>query len=172
MITGVKTLICFVEKQPRKNNLIEVIPKITKSWFVSFDVKRRASSVTPAKQDAVIFGFWGRQDNGTSLAYRLPKVWFNRGTFHITILLLVGTVGYEYTYGQDINTLKFTNFKVVQYQKHSGKYVYEIYLNEKKVFGVVNNDPREFEKVRVFSSTPWNVPCDCIIRNFIYSNLE
>lgn len=139
---------------------------------MSFDVKRKTSSVKTVNYTNNIFGFIGKKENGAKRAHRLPRVWFKRGTFRITIFFLAFDITHKYTHNQDIDSVKFTNFKVVQYQKHSGKYVYEIYADGRKVFGGVNNDPREFEDVKVFFSTRWNRPCHCIVRNFIYSNLE
>lgn len=129
-------------------------------------------AVTPADNNTDVFGFFGKKENENTLAHRMPRVWFQKDTFRITILLVVFGKRHKYTHNQDIETAKFTNFKVVQYQKQSGKFVYEIYVDGTKVFGVINNDPREFENVEVFLSTPWNHPSDCIVRNFIYSNLE
>ena len=65
---------------------------------------------------------------------------------------------------------EYTKVTIQQVQQPDGAYVYSVYLDETKIHTTVNNDPREFDNVKLFASDKWYEPSKVVLRYFNFQS--
>ena len=71
---------------------------------------------------------------------------------------------------KDIPMEEYTKVTIQQVQRPDGAYHYSVYLNETKIHTTVNNDPREFDNVKLFASDKWYNPSKVVLRYFNFQS--
>ena len=149
----------------KKGQLLATLGGMRKEYSVSF-------MVLPTK----LITTWGSilhlTIGGDNAVYgdRIPVVFF-RIAPHLGRLYVSSAVNgkksYAYSSAAPYHKANvWINIKVKQF-KSGGDYRYQIFLDEKKVVDVVNNDPRDFKNVKVYAGNPWDDTQPGIIRNLV-----
>ena len=65
---------------------------------------------------------------------------------------------------------EYTKVTIQQVQQPDGAYVYSVYLDETKIHTTVNNDPREFDNVKLFASDNYYPASKAELRYFNFQS--
>ena len=146
-----------------KNKLVATIPKLEKTYDLSFEV-------FPTK-----FQGWSNvlhlSAGGSYRHYgdRTPAVWFRPGSgatnrFHICSAIN-GKRNYCYN-SKPYGVKKWHKIRIQQ-RKTGTNYVYTVSINGKEVHRVINSRPEEFKNVKVYASDSWYNAQPGYIRNLL-----
>ncbi|XP_065679558.1 uncharacterized protein LOC100201038 isoform X2 [Hydra vulgaris] len=148
-----------------QGKLISVIRKLKKEFIISFDVK----PLSYGTEWLNVIHFTNGSNIG-NVGDRIPGVWFHEngsGSLYIATPLN-GDPNHAFeTYPLPLN--QWTNVEISQF-RDGDCYMYCGKLNGETVFLQENAVPRSFKNVKVFSSDPWHLPQQGLIRNFYTIN--
>ena len=149
-----------------KNNLVAAIPKLTKSWSLSIDIKPLgALSGWKNIMHATIWENIGSHGDRTPVLDFLP----DSTRMHICSSLMDKISFCFDTQPLPLNV--YTNIKVKQESVGDSKYVYSIHVNDTLVLKEDLTElekVREFENVKFYLSNPWYPPANVVIRNCLF----
>ena len=143
-----------------KGKLLTTIPKWSKEWRVSFDIK-------PLKKVAAGYSNILHITTGRdccSYGSRIPAIWFSPNSFNLHISNSINGKGNYWSTLKPLTVNRFTTV-VVEQVKINGKYIFMIKFNGVPVKSIINNRPAAFSNVKVYSADPWYRPANAIVKN-------
>ena len=151
-----------------KNNLVTTIKKLSRTWFLSIDIKPYGTR-----------GIWSNvmhasiNANHGQHGYRTPAIFFHGGS---TNLYICSSVNNEENHCIDTDNIplnSYTNVQIKQAKINDNTYVYSIQINGTILFATtLSNTPREFHNVKVYLSNGWEEAAKAEIKNFLFMNIE
>ena len=69
----------------------------------------------------------------------------------------------------DLPANKFSTVKVTQVPRE-GVYHFEIYLDGKRIYTTVNNNPADYRNVKVYMADPFTTPANAIVNDLSYKS--
>ena len=162
---------CILEELLAKNRLLAVFPRLGKEWIVSFTLRLSTLSA-PTVFCSVIH----LTQNGNFGAYgdRNPAVMMERdGSLYKHISYLTGRNG-----NRNFQIAKMTvpeanepiNIEIHQRYSSEGEYRVFLIVNGQEIKSRINDDARQFEKVKVYVGSPWYEACPGYIKNLAVTN--
>ena len=151
------------------NHLLTTLPRMTKEWKVSFQVKPTDYSF--ASYANVLHMTIGGKGlgSGSKVGDRTPAIW----THSTKGFLVASAVGGKFSYSKYFKALPSTDkwilIEVSQEMKENAM-IYSITIGENEVLSVKNSRPSEFENVQVFASSSWYSPVNGFIKNLLIEN--
>ena len=150
-----------------KNRLVATIPKLGKSYSVSFDVYPTRYQ----KEWGNIIHLSAHGGDFAKYGDRTPGVWFHPSStsaktnrLHICSAIS-GNRNYCFN-SKSFPLKRWLSIKIAQVYS-SGKYVYKIYINGGLVHSKVNTKPSDWSNVKVYSGDPWYESQKGYIRNLV-----
>ena len=151
-----------------KNNLIKTIPKITKNFAVSFEVKPTGKLNVPWSS---ILHFTATGDNCCKVGDRVPGLWFKGNTNNLHICFPVGDVGNTCIDTKEIASDKGTVVSIEQ-RSVEGSYKTIVTVGGDIVATKTHEkEPAEFTNVKVYASDPWHPAAKAEVKNLEFKNL-
>ena len=154
-----------------KNKLLATIPKLAKEWRVSFEVKPRSyQNRSSASVFHMTIGGRG-SDPSDNYGDRTPALWLH-GTKGVLVSSAVNRRACFPKWISQIPPLgRWTKIEVYQILK-GFRYMFEILIDEDRVFSVENEKPEIFYDVKIFASSPWGAVQNGTIRKIIVETLN
>ena len=155
------------DEQPlRKGKLLTILPKFSKQYTVMLEVKPVSYSLGAQS----VLHFSVGEGNG-SHGIRIFGVWFSSLLGHFVVGTEINkNKNFHYAHGAKIPLNKWLEVTVSQYQTNDNTFTFEVKLDGKQVYAIVNNHPVEFNNVKVYASDPYSPPLTGFMRNFSFSN--
>ena len=148
-----------------KDSLLTTLPKMTKEWKVSFEIKPTDYSF--GGYSNVLHLTIGGKGLGSSakVGDRVPAIWIHKTRGVIVSSARNGRAAYTTTIkGLFPPTGKWTAIEVSQSLVGS-KYIYEISIAGKTVNRVENRKPAELSNVKVYAGSPWYTAAKGFLQN-------
>ncbi|XP_012555856.2 uncharacterized protein LOC101239439 isoform X1 [Hydra vulgaris] len=169
-LTKVKNSACGTglnDEQPlKRGRLIAVLPKFSKQYSVSLDIKPISYSL--GVQSVLRFSIG---ETNVSHGFQVFAIYFKSLLGHFVVSTEINkNKNFQYTYPTNIPINKWLEVTVSQYETDENKFNFEIKLNGKQVYSVVNNHPVDHSNVKVYASDPYFPALTGLIRNFRFSN--
>ena len=102
---------------------------------------------------------------------RTPGIWFHGGSTKLHICSAInGNRNLCYN-SKPLPRNRFSTILIQQIQKANHQYFFQIYINGRKVFDVLNKRPQVFANVKYYASDPWFNAARAIITKFRVINL-
>ena len=149
-----------------KNKLLATIPKLAKEWRVSFEVKPK--SYHNRSSASVLHMTVGGKGSDPSDNYgdRTPALWLH-GTKGVLVSSAVNRRACFPKWVSKIPPLgRWTKIEVHQVLK-GFRSMFEIFIDEDRVYSVENEKPEIFHDVKIFASSPWGPAQNGKIRNIL-----
>ena len=139
------------EHSINRNNLIATIPKMTKKWRVSFEVKPRDYNSPFASVLHLTIG-----NKGGRIGDRTPAIWFHkeRGVIVSTAMPMDGVPSFIKAFKPAPPLGKWTKL-VISQDLERNFYFFTFNVGNKTVFNQTNREPVELDYVKVYSGSPW-----------------
>ena len=148
-----------------KDSLLTTLPKMTKEWRVSFEIK--PTDYTFGGYSNVLHLTIGGKGLGSSakVGDRIPAIWIHKTRGVIVSSQRNGRAAYTTTIkGLLPPAGKWTAIEVSQSLVGS-KYIYEISIAGKTVNRVENRKPVELSNVKVYAGSPWYTATKGFLQN-------
>ena len=147
-----------------KNNLLTTLPKMTKEWKVSFQVKPTDYSFS-GYANVIHMTIGGKGLGGNAkVGDRTPIVWIHKTHGVVISSALNGKASYSKKFASFPPVGEWTSIEVSQ-SLVGTKYFYSISLDNKNVLKVENKKPVELTNVKVFAGSPWYTARKGFLRN-------
>ena len=149
------------EHEIRKDNLLTMLPIMTKEWRVCFDIKPLHYNHTGWANvlHLTIGGNLGEYGDN------ILKVGFNKKLGLAIRSAVNGNTNYVKYVQEELPPIGFwTRFEVKQ-EKEDSRYMFSVRIGNDKVWSVENSQPEEFANVLVYAGSPWNKPLAGIIKD-------
>ena len=149
------------EHEIRKDNLLTMLPIMTKEWRVCFDIKPLHYNHTGWANvlHLTIGGNLGEYGDN------ILKVGFNRKLGVAIRSAVNGNTSYVKYVQEELPPIGFwTRFEVKQ-EKEGSRYIFSVRIGDEEVWSVENSQPEEFANVLVYAGSPWNKPLAGIIKD-------
>lgn len=140
------------------------MPKMSKSWIVTFDIK--VTGILYSGYATIMNIGIGRGDSEVIIVFNFRP---SSATFLIATYLN-GKKRLDASANMQLH--KWHNVIAMQYKNTAGIYVFTIFINKNKLVEVINGQPHELMNANVWVGDPWNEPAIATIKNLFYSNLE
>ena len=147
--------------QLQANKLLTKVKVLQRGWTVSFAVKPTGVVTGLAN---IIHATLGENDR--KYGDRTPGVWFKSKTTELYICSAISGNKDKCFISQPLPKNKFTTIIIRQFQKKDFKYYFQIFINGKKEFEIINSEPRIFKNVKYYGSDPWHKAAKCILKDF------
>lgn len=162
---------CYFPKQYHldKSNLVGTIPKLGKSYEISFSVW--PISFPKGWSNLIHFTTGG---NIGAYGSRTPAVFFNSDLGGDTSPAKMYTASAISGNDNDFYEIpkptlkKWMSMKIIQ-QVEDGKYYFFVFTNDKLFKKVENSQPVEFKDLQLYVGDPWYTPTDAWIKNLCIS---
>ena len=148
----------------KKNTKIATLGKVEKTYNIEFEIY-------PLRFDKGWRSILHLTTSGNQNVYgsRIPGIWFYSTKGGKTSTLYVcnainGNKNYCFT-TKNVPLKSWTQIRVGQ-KLEGSKFIYFIYINNKRVLRMVNTRPMVFENVKMYVGDPWYLPQEAYIRNF------
>ena len=149
-----------------RNKLLATIPELAKEWRVSFEVKPRSfHNTSSASVLHMTIGGKGA-DLSDNYGDRTPALWLH-GTKGVLVSSAVNRRNRFMKWISKIPPIgNWTNIEVHQVLEGL-KLMFEILIDEEKVFSVENEKPENFHDVKIFASSRWGATQNGTIRQLL-----
>ena len=139
------------EHSIKRSNLIATIPKMTKKWRVSFEVKPRDYNSPFASVLHLTIG-----NKGGRIGDRTPAIWFHkeRGVIVSTAMPMDGVPSFIKAFKPSPPLGEWTKL-VISQDFERNLFVFSFNIGNKTVFNKTNSEPVELDYVKVYSGSPW-----------------
>ena len=156
------TLICL-GRLILQSNLIDTIPKLTKSWRLDFEIKPIATS---PQRTSVIHLTRGPN------AERVPAVFFEPGTFKLSVCSNIN--GNKNHCFNSISLPKNVFTKVIVAQVYTGpkSHRYYIYYGGRVVYTTINRKAKPFANVKVYNGDKFYPSAKALVKGYTFQNYE
>ena len=146
----------------KKSTLIAKPKILLRGWRVSFKINPFG---TINGWTNILHATIGR--NHGKYGDRTPGIWFHSKTTKLFICSAVnGNTNYCYT-SSPIPLHKTSSIIVQQVQwEKDFQYYYQIFINGKNVFSLLNHLPKVLKDVKYYASNPWHTPAKATFSNF------
>ena len=152
------------EHELAQDSLLTTIPRMTKEWRVSLEVKPSDYSYSSyANVLHLTIGGKGL-GSGAKVGDRIPAIWIHKTRGVMISSALNGRVAYTKTFKGLPPAGEWTKIDVSQTMDGS-KYFYSISIANKNLLKVENTKPVELSNVKVFGSSPWYTARRGLLRN-------
>ena len=154
----------------KKDNLIANIPKFTKEYKVSFQLKINKIE-DDKKFDNIIHLTTG--DMNGKYGTRTPGIWLDNKNKRLAFHSAVNNVeGPGYPFITKDNRLKTGEWFLIEVSQRKVDYEYRftVSIDGKELHNVVNTAPAEFSNVKVYAANPWHATVKGSIRKFMYQS--
>ena len=155
---------CFIvqrkPKQLKRNKLVRKVKVLKRGWSLSFAIK--PTGVVKGWSN-IMHATLGK--NSKRYGDRTPGVWFISGTTKLHICSAVSGNRNRCYNSAPLPKKKFSRILIRQIQKRNFKYYYQIFINGKKKFDVLNTKPKVFKNVKYYASDPWYKAAKAQLRN-------
>ena len=147
-----------------KDSLLTTVPKMTKEWKVSFEIKPTDYSLSGYSN--VLHLTIGGKGLGSSakVGDRTPAIWIHKTRGVMISSALNGKPAYTKTIKRLPPAGEWTAIEVSQSLVGS-KYMYEISIAGKTVNKVENTKPVELSNVKVYAGSPWYTATKGFLQN-------
>ena len=147
-----------------KDSLLTTVPKMTKEWKVSFEIKPTDYSLSGYSN--VLHLTIGGKGLGSSakVGDRTPAIWIHKTRGVMISSALNGKPAYTKTIKRLPPAGEWTTIEVSQSLVGS-KYMYEISIAGKTVNRVENTKPVELSNVKVYAGSPWYTATKGFLQN-------
>ena len=146
------------------NNMVQEIPK----WGYQFRV---SADVTVDQNSPHLWTNVYHLTKGGSISEygdRIPALFANRNGYFAISSSVNGNSNHWYIVNYEVGQ-KY-NIIIQQYQNENGKVMYEIIIDGLLMYSIENQQPKDFDNVKVYVSDPWTYPFNGWIENFEVSN--
>ena len=152
------------EHELSRDQLLTTLPKMTKEWKVSFQVKPTDYSFS-GYANVIHMTIGGKGLGGNAkVGDRTPIVWIHKTQGVVISSALNGKASYQKKVAILPPVGEWTSIEVSQ-ELFGSEYIYTITIADKNVFEVINTKPLEVDNVKVYASSPWNTARKGFIRN-------
>ena len=152
------------EHELSQNQLLTTLPKMTKEWKVSFQVKPTDYSFS-GYANVIHLTIGGKGLGGNAkVGDRTPIVWIHKTHGVVISSALNGKASYSKKFASFPPVGEWTTIEVSQ-SLVGTKYFYSISLDNKNVLKVENKKPVELTNVKVFAGSPWYTARKGFLRN-------
>ena len=138
------------EHSIKRNNLIATIPKMTKKWRVSFEVKPRNYNYDSFS--SVLHLTIGNK--GGRIGDRTPAIWLHKTRGVIISSAMDGKSSFIKAFKPAPPPGEWTKLMISQ-DLERNLYFFNFNIGNKTVFNKTNREPAELEYVKVYSGSPW-----------------
>ena len=138
------------EHKIAKSSLLTTLPRLTKEWRVTFDVKPGKYHRGWASVIHMTIGGKGGEEGD-----RIPGVWFHKARGILISTALNGNPSYHHFSKPLPSVGEWIQMEISQSLLFSTRYVYMINIANKNVLTKTNTKPMEFTDVKVFAGSQW-----------------
>ncbi|XP_066913880.1 uncharacterized protein [Clytia hemisphaerica] len=142
---------------------------LQKTWFMRFQIM--PTGIVSRKYASIVHVTTNH--NIKHYGSRVPGIWFrpNSNSLHICSAVN-GNKNFCYN-SKPLAQGKYTTVLVRQVKQVKGnKYLYQIYINGRRVMNKINKDPRVFKNVKLYRSDPWYPATKACVKSFIFGNIR
>ena len=154
------------EQRLRRKQLLTKIPKLSKEWRVSFEVK---PSLYKAQKSSVFHMTVGGRE--AKPGYQTPAVWFHKTEGILIAAYVNGNDSFLKTFKGLPESGEWIKIEISQV-KAGSQYVYSIAINGEERFSEENTRAEEFSNVHVYAPSPFFEGQKGSIRNVTVENKE
>ena len=152
------------EHELSKDQLLTTLPKMTKEWKVSFQVKPTDYSFS-GYANVIHLTIGGKGLGGNAkVGDRTPIVWIHKTHGVVISSALNGKASYSKKVASLPPVGEWTTIEVSQ-SLVGTKYFYSISIDNRNVLKVENKRPVELTNVKVFAGSPWYTARKGFLRN-------
>ena len=159
------------ETQLKKNNLIAIIPTLSPEWSISLSVRLHS---IPSDEDVLFCNIIHVSRGGNSkYGDRSPMVFMSNQDLKVSFVSSISgdqTIPVSYDRPLVVNQTYFVEINQRYVMHSNGTYQFSVSIDGNEFHEVMNTDARQFHQMRVYASSPWEVPCPMFIRNFKLTN--
>ena len=169
MITVYYIFLLFLGEPLSKNNVIDIIPSLSRAWYVSFEINPFAT--VNGWTSVVHF------TTGTNIdvhGSRIPAVFLNARSTSLHICSSIDGNKNKCFDSDPLPMNRFTRVEISQAQSSPtsvNSLSFSIKMDGVQVFQQQNTDTRYFENVKVYKADMWYNPARALIKNLVYRNL-
>ena len=142
-----------------RNKLLTTVPKWSREWRVSFDIKPLRKVTGYGSILHVTTG-----SNCCSYGSRIPGIWFMRNSFRLLVSNAVQGHGNFVVRTKKPLPVNSYSKVVVEQVKIDGRYVFRVIVNGATVSSSVNKRPAEFSNVKIYSADPWHTAANAVLK--------
>ncbi|XP_002169658.2 uncharacterized protein LOC100205312 [Hydra vulgaris] len=159
-----KDFVLNTDKEILKNdNLVAVLSKLKKSFIISFDLKLNSFSNEIRSVIHLTLG----EDN-VKYGDRIPGVWISKQK--LQVVFAINGNNNNLFESKPLPLDVWINVDILQQYEWGLNYFY-VYINNKKVYEILNRNERLFTNVKVYAGDPWHEAQDGSIQNFRVFNI-
>ena len=149
----------------KKNKKIVKKFRLNKTWKLSLKIKPAGTVKGWSNLLHVTTG-----KNVKQYGSRIPGIWFISGTNRLHICSAIsGKNNLCYNTPKSIPRGKYTKVVIRQiYVKKTKKYIYQIFINNRKVFQRENKKAKSFSNVKFYKADPWYKPAKACLKNLSF----
>lgn len=146
-----------------KDRLVKEFPIYFNEYDVSFEIQPKGTKSN--KFTSILHVTRGKDSK--RYGDRIPAVFFRPGTFQLHMCSAVNNNRNYCVDGKsDIPTNRFTKVQITQkWSEATSKYTYKIFIDDKQVHSVVNNNPITLRTIKVYAANPWYDEANAVVKN-------
>ena len=145
----------------RRSNLITEKRHLPRGWRVSFDIKPLGIA---SGYRSIIHATIGK--NAARHGDRTPGVWFLSGSTRIIVCTSLNGKSNKCRRTKALPLNQYSKLTLTQVQSPTDyKYLFQMFINGKQIFSLVNRTPRVFRNVKYYAGDPWYKPANALIKN-------
>ena len=158
------------ERSLVKGHLVTTLPKVTKEYVVSFEM--RIDTIDTGKFSANIIHFNNGNRGKENKGVRIPTVYIKNTDATLFVCSDINdNPNYCHIVSSDRVSARgeWITVEISQLRVDS-TYYWSIVINKQQQIKIVNTKPAEFQNVKVYASNPWNNALKGAIRNFTFQS--
>ena len=150
------------EQTLKKSNLVAVLPKLGKQFYIFFQIKLNSFSHGYRSVIHLTLG----EDN-VKYGDRIPGVWIYEQKLYVAFA--INGNKNEYFYSKPLSLNQWISVQISQNNPRMVR-VFEVYINEEKVYAKQNFKSYNFKNINVYAGDPWYEVQDGSIKDFFVYN--
>ncbi|XP_002157249.1 uncharacterized protein LOC100204634 isoform X1 [Hydra vulgaris] len=147
------------EQTLKKSNLVAVLPKLGKQFYIFFQIKLNSFSHGYRSVIHLTLG----EDN-VKYGDRIPGVWIYEQKLHVAFAIS-GNKN-EYFFSKPLPLNEWISVAISQHT-HPFDPTFEVFINEDSVYQTKNLNQKEFTNINVYAGDPWYEVQDGSIKHFL-----
>ncbi|XP_002165899.1 uncharacterized protein LOC100208688 [Hydra vulgaris] len=157
-----QTEIITNEQTLMKSNLVAILPKLGKTFYIYFKIKLNSFSHGYRSVIHLTLG----EDN-VKYGDRIPGIWIYEEK--LVLAFAISGNKNEYFFSKPLSLNQWIPVIITQ-QSHPLKPIFEVYINHELVFEKENLNQKEFTNINVYAGDPWYEVQDGSIKDFFVYN--
>nr|XP_004212096.2 uncharacterized protein LOC101237876 [Hydra vulgaris] len=150
------------EQTLKKSNLVAVLPRLDKVFYIFFKIKLNSFS----NGHRSVIHFTLGEDN-VKYGDRIPGVWIHEQKLYVAFA--INGNKNEYFYSKPLSLNQWISVQISQSNPRMVR-VFEVYINEEKVYAKQNFKSYNFKNINVYAGDPWYEVQDGSIKDFFVYN--